>query len=376
MFGLTAALELRRRHWHVTLADTGALPRPTAASTDISKVVRADYGADETHTAMGSASLAGWRQWNRQWRRTLFHEDGFLVLRRGPMEPGGFEHESFHALSRLGFPLRKLDAATLRAEYPAWGTASYDGGYFNPHAGWVESGEVIAQLSRDAQAAGVNLRTTCPFARLQERSSRVVGAEFADGTVMRADAVLMCVGAWTPSALPFLKDVMWATAQPVLHFKVPIPAAWQAPRFPVWAADISRTGWYGFPALEDGTLKIAHHGKGRRVPPDAPRVIGPGVEAQFREFIAATFPNIAHAPLISSHTCLYCDTFDGRFWIDHDPQRPGLVVAAGDSGHAFKFAPVMGALIADVVERVPNPWAGPFAWRSPTAPSREGARAG
>ena len=61
-------------------------------------------------------------------------------------------------------------------------------------------------------------------------------------------------------------------------------------------------------------------------------------------------PALADAPIVHRRMCLYCDTFDGDFWIDHDPERPGLVVAAGDSGHGFKFAPILGALIADVVE--------------------------
>ena len=54
---------------------------------------------------------------------------------------------------------------------------------------------------------------------------------------------------------------------------------------------------------------------------------------------------------------------NGNFWIDHDPERPGLVVAAGDSGHGFKFAPVLGGLIADVLERKPHPYTARFAWR-------------
>jgi sarcosine oxidase/L-pipecolate oxidase len=72
---------------------------------------------------------------------------------------------------------------------------------------------------------------------------------------------------------------------------------------------------------------------------------------------------------------LYCDTFDGDFWIDRDPGRPGLVVAAGDSGHGFKFAPVLGGVIADVVEGTPNAWAHRFRWRARERDATEAARA-
>ena len=60
VFGLTAALELRARGWRVTVIDPGPVPTPTAASTDISKVVRMDYGADELWTDLGRRSIARW----------------------------------------------------------------------------------------------------------------------------------------------------------------------------------------------------------------------------------------------------------------------------------------------------------------------------
>jgi glycine/D-amino acid oxidase-like deaminating enzyme len=60
---------------------------------------------------------------------------------------------------------------------------------------------------------------------------------------------------------------------------------------------------------------------------------------------------------------MYCDTHDGDFWIAPDPERPGLVVVTGDSGHGFKFAPVLGEIIADAVESKTNPFLEKFRWR-------------
>jgi len=126
--------------------------------------------------------------------------------------------------------------------------------------------------------------------------------------------------------------------------------------------------------LDDGTLKIANHGPGRRIHPEAPRNVTPEEIASARTFLRESLPQLAEAPLLNTRLCLYCDTFDGRFWIDHDAQRPGLMVAAGDSGHAFKFAPVLGDLIADVVEAKENPLATPFRAREPINQTVEGAR--
>jgi glycine/D-amino acid oxidase-like deaminating enzyme len=374
VFGLTAALELRRRGWRVVVIDPGPMPRPTAASTDISKVVRADYGADEQHTALGEAAIAGWKLWNAQWGEALYHEDGFLVLTHKTMRPGGFEHESFVKLTGRGHRLDRLSPVKLRKCFPAWPAEIYPDGYFNPCAGWVESGKVVVRLAAEARTAGVEVNEQKAFAGLLEQGSHIVGVRTADGGEFHADLVLVAAGAWTPTLLPHLGDVMWATGQPVLHFEVSEPAQWQAPRFPVWAADIARTGWYGFPALADGTLKIANHGAGRRIHPDEPRTVLPEEIERFREFLCESLPALATAPLIGRRLCLYCDTFDGNLWIDHDPQRPGLVIAAGDSGHAFKFAPVLGGIIADVVERKPNPLAPRYAWRSLVSGQADAAR--
>jgi glycine/D-amino acid oxidase-like deaminating enzyme len=127
--------------------------------------------------------------------------------------------------------------------------------------------------------------------------------------------------------------------------------------------------------LADGTLKIANHGVGRRLRADDPRTVLPSEEAQFRGFLRDHLPALAGAPIIATRLCLYCDTFDGDFWIAHDPGRAGLVVAAGDSGHAFKFAPILGGLIADVVEKKPNAWAARFGWRPRGRAGKEKARA-
>ena len=375
VFGLTAAWKLSARGWQVAVVDPGPVPRPTAASTDISKVVRADYGADELYSTMGEAALEGWDRWNARWGAPLYHQDGFLLLATGALAPGQFEHDSLTLLGSRGHAIERLNAHTRATRFPAWSAATYPDGYFNPRAGWVESGKVIARLAVEVRAAGVQLQEQARFERLLERNARVTGVRTSDGRDWHADAVLVAAGAWTPFVLPQLADVMWATGQPVVHVKVENAAGWQAPRFPVWAADISGSGWYGFPALADGTLKMANHGAGRRVHPDEPRAILPAEETRFRAFVRESLPALSHAPIVATRLCLYCDTFDGNFWIDHDPARAGLIVAAGDSGHAFKFAPVLGNLVADVVERKPNEWAARFRWRPRGRDGKEAARA-
>jgi glycine/D-amino acid oxidase-like deaminating enzyme len=324
---------------------------------------------------MAEISLERWHMWNAYWGKKLYHEDGFLVMTRGEMKPGSYEHESHGFLSERGHPLERLAPALLRERHPEWNADVYQDGYHNPRGGWVESGRVVSKLKAQALAAGVAIHEQVPLGSWIEEGDRILGMVDGKGRDWRAEVTVAALGAWTPELLPWLKPVMWATAQSVFHFQPENPGRFRAPHFPVWAADIGLTGWYGFPANADGIVKIANHGPGRRVSAGAPRTMPATEEPKFRQFLQEAFPTLADAPLAGSRVCLYCDTFDGNFWITPDSKHEGLIVAAGDSGHAFKFAPVLGGLIADAVEHRNNPWLGRFAEREPFSSGREGARA-
>jgi len=116
IFGATAALEMRRRGHTVTLLDPGPLPHPDAASTDISKVVRADYGADRFYAQLMLAALERWRALNDRWDEPLFHETGFSILSSVPLEAGSFEHDSYTTMRSMGWMATTTRAAVgLRA---------------------------------------------------------------------------------------------------------------------------------------------------------------------------------------------------------------------------------------------------------------------
>jgi glycine/D-amino acid oxidase-like deaminating enzyme len=376
VFGISAAIALKRRGWDVELFETGRIPRVEAASTDISKIVRMDYGSDALYTELMEQAFPVWRAWNERWGGPVYHQEGFLVLSDVPMRPGGFEHDSLKTLIGRGHVVTRLSARELTTRFPAWDGSRYPDGYFNALGGWAESGRVVGLMLEDARGIGVRVHEGRSFGRLIEDGSRVTGVATSSGETVRGDLVLVAAGAWTPVIVDGLDELMWPVAQPVFHLKPRDPGAWRPPRFPVWAAAIASTGWYGFPANATGILKLANHGPGRRVDPDAPRVIAPEEEARLRTFLRESLPGLAEAPLASAKTCLYCDSFDGDFFIGRDPQRQGLAVAAGDSGHGFKFAPVLGDVIADAVLERPSRFTERFAWRTKAERKAEGARFG
>jgi glycine/D-amino acid oxidase-like deaminating enzyme len=376
VFGVSAGLSLASRGFSVEIVDPGPVPRPEAASTDISKIVRMDYGGDALLTELAEAAIPMWRDWNLRWREELFHAVGFLAMSKAPFRPGGFEHDSMQTLTARGWPLLRLTGDALTERFPAWDASLYADAYFNPEAGWVESARALARMIDDARAAGVRVHPGEGFSGWIESGERVTGIVTTVGRRIEGDVVVLTAGAWTPVLAPWLEAWMWPVAQPVFHLRPDDPSRWSAPHFPVWVASIAETGWYGFPANAAGIVKIANHGPGRRVHPDAPRVIEPGDESRLRNFLKESLPGLATAPLASSKTCLYCDAFDGDFFIGPDPQRPGLVIAAGDSGHGFKFAPVLGDVIADAIEGKRTKFTERFGWRTPGGRKAESARWG
>ena len=362
--GVTAAIELKNRGHSVALVDPGPLPHPLAASTDISKAVRAAYGADEEYTDLAEHSIKRWREWNREFGTQFYHEVGVMFVRCRELKPGDFEHESFKILESRGHKIERMYSARAWKRFPAWNPELYRDGVLELEAGYVESGRVVATLIGRAKSLGVELREGAQFLQLAEDDDRVNGIVLDDGRRIASDAVVMAMGAWTPYLLPFTKKFFRSSGQPVFHLKPREPELFAPERFPVFGADITTTGYYGFPINRDGVVKIANHGPGREIAPDSSeRVVTSEEQTNLREFLSSTFPALADAPIVYSRVCMYCDTHDGHFWIAQDPERQGLVIAAGDSGHGFKFGPVLGEIIADAVEEKPNPILHKFRWR-------------
>ena len=209
---------------------------------------------------------------------------------------------------------------------------------------------------------------------LLEKGSRVAGIVTDRGHEHRAEIVVVAAGAWTPTLLPWMGDALRCVGQPVYHFLPADPEPYRPERFPPWAADIATTGWYGFPAQPDGTVKIANHGPGISVDPYGEKTVPAEWDERFATFLADTFPGLSGSPVLLRRLCLYCDSWDGDFWIDWDPDREGLLIATGGSGHGFKFAPLIGTLISDRIEGKTNTWESRFRWRSLGERTTEAAR--
>lgn len=365
IFGITAVSELNARGYKTAVIDPGPLPHPLAASTDISKVVRMEYGPDEQYMTMVETALPGWRRWNEELGETLYHEVGVSMLTKQEMAPGEFEYESFHMLLKRGHQPLRLSPDEIRRRLPAWNANEYVDGYFHQRGGFAESGRVVAALAKKAELDGVTLIGGETVIEIVVNNGRFHSIRTDQGNRYFADHLIVAAGAWTPVLLPELALVMKSSGHPVFHLRPSDQNLFTPPNFVVFTADISHSGWYGFPFHpSEKVVKIANHGIGQQLhPTNDERIVTATDEQNLRLFLAGTFPALANDPIVYTRRCLYCDTLDEHFWIDQHPDITGLTVAAGGSGHGFKFAPVLGPLVTDAVEQKANEWLPKFRWR-------------
>src|SRR5437763_14701307 len=193
--GVTSAIELKTRGHKLILVDPGPLPHPLAASTDISKAVRAAYGPDEDYTALAERCIELWRKWNAKFGIELYHETGVLFVCQHRMQPGDFEYESCRILEKQGHRLERFDSFTFHQRFPAIAEDRFQDGFFDQDAGYVESGRVVATLLEYAKSRGIELRERAKFVGLNEHDSRVNGIVLEDRHRIDADAVVMATDA-------------------------------------------------------------------------------------------------------------------------------------------------------------------------------------
>ena len=199
----------------------------------------------------------GWHSWNERFGDTLYHQTGVTMLTRREMAPGGFEHESYTRLLRRGHRPERLDAGDVARRFPAWNAEAYVDGFYNPRAGFAESGRVVETLIRQARELGVGVHQGQTAAELVTERGAVTAVLTREGETWPAGGVVVCAGAWTPWLVPELRPVMRATGHPVFHLAPADPELFAAPGFVVFTADVANSGWYGFPLHPRGPLAVS-----------------------------------------------------------------------------------------------------------------------
>lgn len=367
IFGVCTALELIDDGHSVCLINADVVPDPQAASTDISKVVRMEYGSDREYMEMAIEAMEVWRSWNELFGETLFHEVGYLLLCREPMEEvrQHYEWSSYQNVLAAGFRPDRCTEKDIKSRFPAFHNGRFKDGFYHRNGGFAESGRAVRVLFELVKQRGGRVEEHLRLKNILIEKNGVRGIEVIDGSCFFAPEVVLCTGNYTPHILPELRPFMKVTGHPVFHLLPSVPDLFKPDVFPVFAADISHTGYYGFPLHPvHGVVKVAKHSRGLELDPEVDeRMVYPEDEEDLRAFLTECIPALADAKVVFTRRCCYTDTLDGHFWIDRHPDVNGLTVGSGGSGHGFKMGPVVGKMIASRALSMEHCWSSRYNWR-------------
>jgi len=271
---------------------------------------------------------------------------------------------------KLGARVETLaDALVIRRAFPEdITTGSFEGtsGYLNRDGGWAYAAQGVSQIQSKVESLGGKVIPGQPVSSLTRKDGKTSGVKCSDGTEHRADIVVLASGAWTSSTFPELnlEDKCLATGQSVAFLQLTPEEGEKYKQCPVYL-DFS-SGFYCFPTNNDNVVKMAIHCAGHTFADPANSGIStprtslshaddglriPRSAAQaLRSNLRLVYPELANQPFSETRICWYTDSPDDDWVIGYHPTDTGLVFATAGSGHAYKFLPNVGRIVADAIE--------------------------
>ncbi|OJD40379.1 fructosyl amino acid oxidase [Diplodia corticola] len=378
-FGLSTAYHLALRRSSpasrtsnndtITVLDPApAVPSPSAASTDISKIVRADYNTP-LYARLAVEAIAAWR--SDPLYAGLYHVPGWVLAARERSVP--FVEGSVAVARAMGMQgVERLEggADEVRRRWPVV-TGRLDGWnacVWNPAAGWADSGKALGRMAEAAAGMGVRFvqggagRMVALVVEEGEGGRRVVrGVVAEDGSTHLAERVVLAAGAWS-GVLVDLEGQLTAKGHGVAHIQMTPEEARRYEAMPVM--DNLELGYF-FPPVVGGVFKLAHsqfltntQTTPAGITTSVPRTFEEHpeddlpleIEAEMRQNLRRVFPELADRPFCFTRLCWDADTEDRHWLVDRHPKYDGLYLACGGSAHSFKFLPVMGKYVADFLD--------------------------
>jgi sarcosine oxidase len=345
VMGSAALAALGQRGRRVVGIDRFAAGHDRGSSHGATRVIRLGYFEHPSYVPLVRAAYPLWRKLEALSGQPLLTVTGILEMGAPGSElvTGTLQSARLH-----GLPHEVFDAAGLMKRFSAFHVPDDFVGVFQPDGGFVRAEPAVAAFQALARQAGADLR-------MQER---VLAVEpHGDGVRVTTDrgeiaagCAVVAAGPWLTSLMPQLSLPIRVTRQVLAWFEPARYARAQfvAEHFPVFLLQNQQGVFYGFPADADGVKVARHHHLDEAVDPDhCDRTVSSADEAVIRSVLKAHLP-AADGPLLSARTCLYTIAPDGDFILDRMPGCPRIIVASPCSGHGFKFAPVIGEILADL----------------------------
>jgi sarcosine oxidase len=342
--GSAAAAHLAARGAKVLALERFDLAHDFGSSHGLSRIIRLAYWEHPAYVPLVRRAYALWRELE------IASGDSLLVV-TGSIDAGPASSVNVtgarSACERFDLAYQELDAGALAARFPGYRLPIDAVSIYQPDGGLLRPEACIRAHVDRARRFGADVRPRQQV-RAWEASDRDVRVVTADGE-HRAARLVLAAGPWTGSLLSAAAPVLVPERQVVLWTEPLRPAWFRIGVFPVFYVNLPGGPFYGFPAHDDRGFKIGrYHHRREPVDPDAvDRACSAADEEVLRAGIRSYFPG-ADGPTQAMTTCLFTNTPDEHFVIDCLAGAPRVAVAAGFSGHGFKFCSVVGEILADL----------------------------
>ncbi len=350
--GSATVYELARRGARVLGLERYDIPHDLGSSHGVNRIIRLAYWEDPAYVPLLRRAFDLWRE--------LEHLRGErLLVITGSIDAGLTGSRTFAGSLRScaihSLPHEVLDAETLRRRFPAFQVPSDFAAVYQADGGFVLSERAIVGFVDAAHELG---------AEIHAREPVVSWDADADGIVVKTDAatyrgarLVVTAGAWAGALVPGLRALAQPERQVMLWVQPRRPERFKLGRLPVFNMETPEGHFYGFPIFHNPGFKVGRYHHRREVvdPDHVDRRCHPEDEAVLREGIRRYFPE-ADGPTLAMKTCLFTNSPDEHFIIDRHPALPQVTLAAGFSGHGFKFCSVVGEILADLALEGRSRW--------------------
>lgn len=344
----SAAADVAARRGHRVLGfDRYDPPHTNGGTHGRSRIIRLAYMEHPAYVPLLRRAYELWRELESGTGSSVMRITGGLMI---GMEDSDAVDGSRQSAIEHEVPYRMLTAAEARAEFAPFEVPDQYVALLDESAGVLCPEDCIRLYLTRAREAGAELRVETVVDQVDVLSDRV--RVTSGGETFEAGQLVVTAGAWTGTLLPDLAPHLQPSRE-VMHWFEPTGGTepYDPSRFPIFFWEVpGGEQFYGFPAMDGphGGVKVAIHHDGD---PVDPQTVDRSVQAadieRVRRCIAQRIPTL-NGRWMDGAVCLYTNTPDHHFFLGTHPEMPRVHVAAGLSGHGFKFASVIGEILADL----------------------------
>jgi monomeric sarcosine oxidase len=351
VIGSAAAYLLARSGASVVLVEQFELGHERGSSHGESRITRYSYD-HPYYVRMAKRAYPLWDEIMQESGEKLFLKTGGLDLDE---ENGERIAACISSMSAEKVKHEVLDAREIRRRFPQFHIPDHTQGLWQDDTGILSAALCVGTLQKLAEKHGARLKANTAVTRIEYdgKGARI----FTKSGTIKTKKLILCAGGWMGPLLHGLgvKLPLQVTQEQYAFFQPHKPEAFAVGKFPVFihygGAGSGGIGWYGFPVFGKDGVKSSIHKTGKPVTADT-RDFKPDEQKleQLHELMRELLPDAA-GKIIHTATCLYTNTPDTHFVIDHLPGRDNAVFFSGCSGHSFKFSAVIAEMLIDMVNK-------------------------